>query len=373
VNVAETVMGVQRDARTPFERWVEDTVGLETVRGYAAGPLGKLAVRPWAERNLDAVFVDLIGAESLAGMFVFDLKPGASSKRWRQVADETFYVLSGNGSTTIETPSGTISFEWGERALFAIPLNCPYVLHNGSGTQKARLVSVNTLPIVYSLYRDPAFVFGTNHDFARLDPKQVADPTRATLYHPDEKHVRTAVDLYDTLLIPDVLRLQRTESRERGENSTAVYIETAKSSISDHVAEIPGRAFFNPHRHGPSAYVFTLTGKGYSLLWQDAGAFIRYDWPENDVGVVVPPNMWWHGHFVTTPNALTLAIKLRSRFNPISHLYENTHIRVKDGGTVLHFEDLHADVKDKIWDMYVEECGKEGYEVKRPRAAVATA
>ena len=32
MNVAETVVGVQRDAHTPFERWAEDTVRLETVR-----------------------------------------------------------------------------------------------------------------------------------------------------------------------------------------------------------------------------------------------------------------------------------------------------------------------------------------------------
>lgn len=371
MNVSQTVIGVPRDARTPFERWVEDSVGLEIVRGYAAGPLGGLKLRPWAERNLDAVFVDLIGAESLAGMYVAELRPGGSSTRWRMLCEETFYVLRGNGSTTIETPQGTIAFEWAERSLFAIPLNCPYELHNGSGAQPARFLSVNTLPIIYSLYRDPAFVFGTDHDFARFDPKLVADPTRATLYHPDAGHVRTAVDLYDTLLVPDVLRLQRSTFRERGDGASTAYIETASSAISDHIAEIPGRRFFNPHRHGPSAWVFTLTGKGYSLMWPDGGEIVRFDWPEGDVGVIVPPNMWWHGHFVTTPNALTLAIKLRSRFNPINHLFEKTHIPVSEGGTVLRFEDLDEDVRARIWDTYVEECRKQGYTVARPQPAAS--
>src|SRR5581483_7553653 len=132
-------------------------------------------------------------------------------------------------------------------------------------------------------------------------------------------------------------------------------------------AEIPGREFFNPHRHGPSAFVLNITGKGYSLLWQDFGEMVRFDWPENDVGVVVPPNIWWHGHFVTTENALTLAIKLRSRFNPISHLYEKTHIRVTEGGTVLHYDDLREEIKAKIWDTYVEECRKEGHAIARPQ------
>lgn len=371
MNVTETVIGVPRDARTPFERWVEDDVKLEFVRGYAAGPLGALPVRPWAERNMSAVFIDLIGAESLAGMYVAELAPGASTPPFRMICDETFYVLRGRGSTTIETPYGNISFEWGERSLFPIPLNCPYRLYNGSGTEPARLISVNTLPIVYSLYRDPAFVFGTDHFFDRFGQRAAADPTVAKLYKPDENHVRTAVDLYDTLFVPDILQLERSQFKERGEGNSTVYIEMAKSAISNHVAQIPGRTWFNPHRHGPSAWVFTLGGSGYSLMWQDGGEMVRFDWPEGDVGVIVPPNMWWHGHFVTGESITMLAVKLRSRFYPINHLFEKTHIPVTEGGTVLRFEDLSEDVRGRIWDTFVEECAKQGHEVKRPRKSAA--
>jgi mannose-6-phosphate isomerase-like protein (cupin superfamily) len=365
MNTVETVTGVPRDARTPFERWVEDDLGLEIQRSYAAGPLGRLDVRPWAERNISAVFLDLIGAESLAGMYVAELAPGASSTQVRQVCEETFYVLRGHGSTTIETPHGTIAFEWGPRSLFAIPLNCPYRLHNGSGTESARLISVNTLPLIYSLFRDGDFVFNTEHDFDRFSPQTVADPTTATLYKPDAQHARTAVDLYDTLFVPDILKLQRTAFKERGDGNT-VYIETVKSAISNHVAEHPGLRFFNPHRHGPSAFVFTIGGLGYSLMWPDGGEMIRFDWPDDDVGVIVPPNMWWHGHFVTSPTSMQLAIKLRSRFNPINHLFDKSHIPVAEGGKVLRFGDLDDDLKRRIWDTYVEECRKQGHDVIVP-------
>ncbi len=371
MNIVQTHVGVPRDARTPFERWIEDDVKLEIVRGYGAGPLGALSLRPWDARNLDAVFVDLIGAESLAGMYVAELRPGKSSTRVRQLYEETFYVLRGSGSTTIETPHGTIAFEWGERSLFAIPLNCPYQLHNGSGTQPARLISVNTLPIIYSLYRDADFIFGDDHDFDRFAPQAVTNPTDATLYRPDEKHVRTAVDLYDTLFVPDILRLKRSQFRERGEGNNTVYIEMAKSAISNHVCEIPGLRFFNPHRHGPSAWVFILEGTGYSLMWPDGGEMTRFDWPAGDVGVIVPPNMWWHGHFVTSPHAVQLAVKLRSRFNPINHLFEKTHIPVTEGGTVLRFDDLSADLKRRIWDTFVDECAKQGHTAVPPRAAAS--
>jgi len=372
MKLVETTVGVNRDARTPFERWVEDDLKLEIVRGYGAGPLGSLTLRPWAERNLDAVFVDLIGAESLAGMYVAELPAGRSTLRTRQLFEETFYVLRGHGSTTIETPHGTIQFEWGERSLFAIPLNCPYQLHNGSGTKTARVVSVNTLPIVYSLYRDHRFVFGTDHDFDRFSPQLVADPSEARLYRPDAAHSRTAVDLYDTLFIPDILRLARTDFRERGAGTSAVYIETVKSAISNHICEVPGRRFFNPHRHGPSAYVFMIEGTGYSLMWPDGGAMVRYDWPVGDVGVIVPPNMWWHGHFVTSPNAIQLAVKLRSRFNPINHLFEKSHIPVAEGGKVLRFGDLDDALREHIWGTFVEECKQQGFTAVPPRDDAVT-
>lgn len=358
MNVTASVVGVTSDVRTPFERWVEDEIGLELLRGYAVGGIGRLPLRRWQQRNLDAVFVDLIGAESLAGMYVAELRPGESSARFRVLCDETFYVLRGNGATAIETPGGTMAFEWGERSLFAIPLNCPYTLYNGSGTEPARLISVNTLPIVYSLYRDPAFVFGCDHHFARFAPRAVVDPTAGTLYKPDEKHLRTAVDLYDAVFIPDILRLERTPFRERGGGNT-IYVETAQSAISCHVAQHPGPHFNNPHRHGPSAWVFTLGGCAYTLMWPDGGEIVRFDWDPDDLGVVVPPNMWWHGHFVTSSEPVTmLAVKLRSRFNPINHLFDKTHIRVAEGGTVLRFDDLEASLRRRLWDTFAGECAK---------------
>jgi hypothetical protein len=370
-NPVETIIGVPRDARTPFERWVEDEQKLDIMRDYWAGPLGKLPLKRWDWRNVDALFIDLIGCESLAGLFVMEIRPGQATTRIRQLYEETFYALSGNGSVVIETPHGKVEFEWGERSLFAIPLNCPYQLFNGSGSKPARLVSCSTAPIVYSLYRDADFVWSTDHDFKRFEPDIVKDPTTAKLYKPDPTRGRTAVDLYDTMFVPDILKLTRTDFRERGAGTSAVYIETVKSAISNHVCEVPGRRFFRPHRHGPSAYVFTIAGKGYSMTWPDGGEIKRWDWPEGDVGVIVPPNMWWHGHFVTSPNALQLAIKLRSRFNPINHLFEKSHIPVSEGGTVLRFEDLSEQIRTTIWDTFVAECEKAGHKAVVPERADA--
>jgi mannose-6-phosphate isomerase-like protein (cupin superfamily) len=360
----KTHVGVPWDGRTAYERWVEDDLGLDLHRGYSATTLGKVAVKPWPERGISAAFYDIIGAESLAGMYVGEIAPGQSSKPARQLCDEVIYIMSGRGSTTVDTPKGPISFEWGPHSLFAVPLNHRYQLHNNSGRDPVRFISVNTIPIVYNLFRDPKFVFGSGWQFDRINADtNLAD---SVLYQPDANHERTAVNLHETTFVPDIFTVQRSSFKERGDGTTTVYFELANSVISAHMLEIKGRQFFNPHRHGPSAFVFTLQGSGYTLMWQDGGKEVRFDWPEDDVGVVVPPNMWWHGHFCTSPNAFQLAIKLRSRKFPLNHLFDKTHKLVSEGGTVLRYNDLEEGLRNRVWQTYVEECRRQGYEVKDP-------
>jgi len=361
----QTHVGVPWDGRTAYEKWVEDELKLELHRGYAATGLLKAPVAPWAERGISAAFYDIIGAESLAGMYLGEIAPSKSSVPARQICDETIYVIAGRGGASVETPSRTIEFEFGPRAMFAIPLNCRYRLHNGSGQEPLRYVSINTIPIVYNLFRDSSFVFQNTHDFDRIVPPGNAADT--VLYKPDPNHSRTAVDLHETMFVRDVYETHRTSFVERGAGRT-VYFELANSNISAHVAENPGLHVNNPHRHGPSAFVFTLQGQGYTIMWQDGGREVRFDWPQDDIGVVVPPNMWWHGHFFCSPKAMQLAIKLRSRKNPLNHLYDKSHKRVAEGGAVLKYGDLDASLRERMLKTFIDECRKNGYEANVPQA-----
>jgi hypothetical protein len=369
-DVKKTIEGVPADRRTPYERWVEDELKLDLHHGYAFGPLGKLPVKPWPERGFNAAVLDLIGCESTTGLIVGEIPPGKSTEPVKQIFDENIYIVSGTGSCTIEIGGETTSFEWGPRSMFAIPLNCRYRLHNGSGREPVRFFSSNMLPITYNLFRDTNFIFNTPYEFGRV--KSEKEALEAVLYKPDTSHEHTAVNLYDTLFVPDVLGVPRSTFKERGEGVSCVYFEMAGSVISAHVAEIPGHKFFRPHRHGPAAFVFTLGGPGYSLMWREDGDKIeRFDWPEDDIGVIVPPNMWWHGHFATGDNVLTLAIKPRSRFVPLNHLYDKSHKNVKEGGTVRRYQDFDESLRRWIWETFVEECKKHGKVPVEPELTAA--
>ena len=107
MTTTKTHTGVPWDGRTAYERWVEDDLGLDLHRGYSASALKKVPVKPWPERNISAAFYDIIGAESLAGMYVGEIAPGQSSKPARQLCDEVIYVMAGRGSTTVDTAEGT--------------------------------------------------------------------------------------------------------------------------------------------------------------------------------------------------------------------------------------------------------------------------
>jgi mannose-6-phosphate isomerase-like protein (cupin superfamily) len=357
--------GVPWGMETPFERWITDELHLPLHTGHFAGPLrtSDLGFTPWERKGLSTAFFDLVGAESLAGMYVAELAPNASSVKTRQLFDEMIYVISGRGSTEIIVGSQGVTFDWEPGSLFAVPLNATHQFQNASATEPARLMSVNTLPVMYNLLRSEEFLFDNDWDFDRIDP---ASALGAVLYRPDKAHERTAVDLYDTLFVPDTNQVPRSQFSERGTGAECVYFEMANSPLSAHMLEIQGGTFFNPHRHGPSGFVFPVAGAGYSLMWPEGGEPLRFDWPEDDVSLIVPPNGWWHSHFVTSPNAIHFAVKLMSRKHSINHLFDGVHKTVEAGGTVLRYQDLDPDLRTDVWNTYVKECEATGLTVSKP-------
>ena len=128
MTTTKTHTGVPWDGRTAYERWVEDDLGLDLHRGYSASALKKVPVKPWPERNILATFYDIIGAESLAGMYVGEIAPGQSSKPARQLCDEVIYVMAGRGSTTVDTRKGPISLPVGLIVPCVISRGVPTVL-----------------------------------------------------------------------------------------------------------------------------------------------------------------------------------------------------------------------------------------------------
>src|SRR5262249_28693503 len=114
---------------------------------------------PWARFGVDGAIAHLKGRGDFVSIFLLDLAPGAQTSPQKHLYEEVVYVMSGYGSTTVETSDGRKhSFEWGPKSLFALPLNARYQHFNTSGRERARLASVNNLCLQLNLFHNEQFI-----------------------------------------------------------------------------------------------------------------------------------------------------------------------------------------------------------------------
>ncbi|HET9148963.1 MAG TPA: cupin domain-containing protein, partial [Alphaproteobacteria bacterium] len=162
---ANPMVGTPKFLFDPYLDWLKRE-NLPVHEDFGAD-LARVETKPWARMGVPAGVVHLKGRGDFMSLFVIDLPPGGKTAPQKHIYEELIYVLSGRGSTTVETNSGTHSFEWGPNSLFALPLNTRYRHFNGSGSETARLVSANDLPIMLNLFNDESFVFENVHSFEK--------------------------------------------------------------------------------------------------------------------------------------------------------------------------------------------------------------
>src|SRR5471032_1321687 len=116
----------------PYLSWAEKE-GVPITEDFGVDLL-KVPIAHWSRMGVEGGIVHLKGRGDFVSVFVLDLAPGAKTEPQKHLFEEVVYVLSGHGSTVIETSDGhKHSFEWGPKSLFALPLNCRYQHFNSSG------------------------------------------------------------------------------------------------------------------------------------------------------------------------------------------------------------------------------------------------
>src|SRR3954453_13263371 len=86
----------------PYMEWLHDQ-GVPVVEDFGVDLLA-IETTPWSALGANAAFVNLKGRGDFISVTVVDLPPGGASEPQRHLFEEVVYVLSGRGSTTIETP-----------------------------------------------------------------------------------------------------------------------------------------------------------------------------------------------------------------------------------------------------------------------------
>jgi uncharacterized RmlC-like cupin family protein len=287
-------------------------------------------------------------------MLLYELAPGRSSAAQQHVYEEVIYVVEGRGSTQIELPGGERrTFEWGPSSLFAVPLNARYRHFNGSGAERALLVSTTNLPMMLNLFHNEAFVFDNPFYFGdRIGRKE---------YFAGEgvlSLVRQGNDTWETNFVPDLQTIELPDFSDRGAGGGCLIFLLADSSMHAHVSEMPAGTYKKAHRHGPGYHVMCVGGEGYSLMWYEGqNDYERIEWKH---GVVFPPaDQQFHQHFTTsTTPARYLAMGFGSLRYPFTAarraeiLGERVAFSTstKDGGDQIEY----ADQDPRIHPMYLD-------------------
>ncbi len=111
---APAASGASKMLLDPYGDWVKGE-GVPVTEDFGIDLL-KLDTRPWARLGCDGAIAHLKGRGDFVAVFVLDLVPGGKTAPQRHCYEEVVYVLSGHGSTVIETDQGKHSFGGGRKA-----------------------------------------------------------------------------------------------------------------------------------------------------------------------------------------------------------------------------------------------------------------
>lgn len=346
-------------SRTAFRRFLESEQ-IPVVTGLAVDDLKTVDVVPWTRLDAKGAYIQLTGAEDTDSAYILEIPAGKSTAADRHLYEEVYFALSGRGSCDVwNNKGGTRTFEWQRGSVFAIPLNTSHRLHNGSGTEPARLLGVTTAPLMFNLLRNTDFIFNAPFDFTdRFSGEDDYFTREGTIYQRQDSQQK----IWETNFVSDVYRMQLPSWAERGAGGKHMKFELADNVLVAHVSEFPVGTYKKGHRHGPGAHVVILEGEGFSLMWPDqAPEFEDIRWRPGTM--LVPPGMWWHQHFNTGPTpARYLAIRWGSTKWKVTRYLDHQGIdkSAKAGGNQIEY----ADQDPRIHRLFVDRCRANGVEVK---------
>jgi quercetin dioxygenase-like cupin family protein len=332
--------------------------GLDLVRGYKLDNVYTHPLKPWARTGGKAAFIMLDGCGEIDTSYICEIPAGGELKPQKHLYEEMVYVLSGRGSTTVWYEGQRKNhFEWQAGSLFILPLNARYQHFNGSGTEPARYIGINTAPIMMNLIRNEDFIFNNDAVFPERynsEEDYFSGKVRWEMFDAWEKPLSLACSNF----FADINGIPFRESF-RGRGNSSMSFEFNNGVLGAHTTKFPSGTFTNIHRHGPGDHVLWLKGEGYSIMWQDGGEKIIAPWGPGTV--IVPPAWWWHGHAVVSDEpGQYIALKLSSKKNKIHRMSHGTMRSTRTGGNMLQFEDFPPGLLDEMKRIFISECEKRG-------------
>ena len=336
----------------PYMEWVSgEGVPVHLDFGH---DLLTLPTAKWDRLDARGCFAHTHGRGDFAANFVVEIEAGKKTAPIRHLFEAFYFVLSGFGSTIVWLPSGERqSFEWGPKALFAIPLNCEYQIFNNSGREPARLSCTNDAPLAINHYHNLDFIFKNPCKFYDRVGKANQFEGEGEHFTFDRKGAAAQINVWETNFVSDLTGFKLYDLSARGKGSRNVFFLLANGTMHAHMSEIPVGRYKKAHRHAAGTHVHAVDGAGYSLLWYDGDSeFVELPWRH---GYMYTPPFWmFHQHFNTCDKpARYYACSLGSARYPMISLRRVSNegggsTSVKQGGRQIEYEDQDPRIHRKF-------------------------
>ena len=268
----------------PYLNWVKAENAL--LHEGLALDLLSLDVKPWARFGMKGAICHVEGRCDYLTAFLFVLEAGQASEPVRHIHEDVFYVLAGSGETDITLSDGhRLTIEWGEKKLFAVPINASARHRAGSGG--ARFVALSDFRYLMGLYRNETFLFS----------------------NPSPLHGRQKRAV-DEGLIADPL----TQAIGNEELSP---IPLADLSVGIDLTGLAPKSSTLARRQMQGRHILGVEGNGFTLSFSNATSDIRrIDWRHGILAGL--KNMQFHQHFnANAQPARLIGVELGSRSSPM--------------------------------------------------------
>ena len=334
----DATTGRRERKASPYRQW-QDTQGIPIHTGSYVKDLYTAELKPWALVGQKGAFVNLADQETSDGWLI-EIAAAGSTEVMHHLCEATIFVLEGRGATTFwQEGSAKESVEWKRGSIVAPPLNCYYQNFNGDGQAPARLLIVTSAPVVLNQFRHAEFLFNDTFVF-----NQRFDGSGSFFSAPAE---REGPFRWRTNFVPDIRTHAVEPKPHRGQDNVGINFTMSNNSMAVAASEFPPGSYKMAHRHSVGAYVFILSGQGFSLLrWEGEEEARRVDWKD---GCILSPKAGeFHQHFNTGD---TPARYLKIRPGALNAEHWN-------GGQPDQID--YADEDPRIYEAYAAECARNG-------------
>ena len=344
------------EAGDPYLDWIEQE-GIKRIVDYKFPDLNDVELGDWERKGGKGAIINIPNGALPNDAHLIEIKPGGKSEPEHHMYEETMYVVSGRGATSVWLEEGQKStFEWAAGSLLTIPLNTAYQHFNGSGTEPVRYVSMTNAPPVLRMFRSTDFVFNNTYTFRDRFAGDDEDYFNGQGTLLQRKGTKFGT-IWRTNFVPNADVMKLWAYRDRGAGGINTHFDLAGNVTKSHISEFPVGTYKKGHRHGPGAHLVILGGVGFSALWwdNDKKNYEIAPWQKGGM-VIVPADATYHQHFNTGPEPARY-LALRGDDGQPSNWGES-NVSIKDGGMQIEYED-----EDRyIHELFEAELKKNGAE-----------